>query len=158
LNLSDYRPNVGVVLFNARGRVWYGHRVGMAPEAGWQFPQGGVDDGEALETAARRELAEETGVRSARLMARTPGWLTYDYPPDLRGAKAARGWKGQKQVWFALRFEGDETEIDLTTDKHVEFDAWRWGELAEAPSLIVAFKRDVYVQVVGAFSGLAGDA
>jgi putative (di)nucleoside polyphosphate hydrolase len=158
LDLSHYRPNVGVVLFNAQGQVWYGHRSGMAQDIGWQFPQGGVDHGEALETAARRELAEETGIRSVRILGRTPDWLVYDYPADMRGSKAARGWKGQKQVWFALRFEGDEAEIDLAADQHVEFDTWRWGALAEAPDLIVAFKRDVYVQVVQAFSGLASRA
>jgi len=158
MELSRYRPNVGVVLFHADGRVWYGHRHGLDPGSGWQFPQGGVDSGEDLEAAARRELAEETGVRSASLLARTPDWLVYDYPPEFAGSKAARGWKGQKQVWFALRFDGDESEIDLTADQHVEFDAWRWGDLAAAPDLIVAFKREVYVQVVRAFAGFASEA
>ncbi len=156
MDLSAYRPNVGVVLFHPDGRVWYGHRAGMRPGEGWQFPQGGVDDGEDLEAAARRELAEETGVSSVRFLARTPDWLTYDYPPDLAGSKAARGWKGQKQVWFAFRFDGPPSEINLQTDRHVEFDAWRWGMLAEAPNLIVAFKREVYARVVSAFVGLVG--
>jgi putative (di)nucleoside polyphosphate hydrolase len=157
VNLSAYRPNVGVVLFNARGQVWYGHRAGMAPDEGWQFPQGGVDAGEGLEPAARRELAEETGVRSVSLLAQTPDWLTYDYPPGMRGSKAARGWKGQKQVWFAFRFEGVESEINLAADPPVEFDAWRWGALTEASGLIVAFKHDVYVAVVAAFAHLTGE-
>jgi putative (di)nucleoside polyphosphate hydrolase len=158
VDLSAYRSNVGVVLFNARGQVWYGHRAGMAPDEGWQFPQGGVDAGEDLEIAARRELAEETGVRSASVLARTADWLTYDYPPGMRGSKAARGWKGQKQVWFALRFDGAESEIDLTAHPHVEFDAWRWGALSEAADLIVGFKRQVYLQVAAAFAGLTGEA
>jgi len=156
MDLSQYRPNVGVALFHPDGRVWYGHRVGMAPDLGWQFPQGGVDSGEDLEAAARRELAEETGVRSVSLLARTPDWLTYDYPTDVARSKVARGWRGQKQVWFAFRFEADETEIDLTADRHIEFDAWRWRALAEAPDLIVDFKREVYVQVVAAFARFAG--
>jgi putative (di)nucleoside polyphosphate hydrolase len=154
--LSAYRPNVGVVLFHPDGRVWYGHRNGMEMTAGWQFPQGGVDAGEELEAAARRELAEETGVRSVSILARTQGWLTYDYPPGMAGSKAARGWKGQKQVWFACRFEGEESEINLVGEHEVEFDAWRWGALAEAPELIVPFKRGVYLQVAVAFARFAG--
>ena len=158
MDLSQYRPNVGVVLFHPDGRVWYGHRAGLDQNLGWQFPQGGVDPGEDPEAAARRELAEETGVRSVSLLARTPDWLTYDYPPDVAGSKVARGWRGQKQVWFAFRFDADEAEIDLRADRHVEFDAWRWGALGEAPNLIVVFKREVYIQVVATFSGFAGGA
>src|SRR5690348_9914306 len=100
--LSDYRPNVGVVLFHPDGRVWLGRRAGAAGPRNWQFPQGGVDDGEDLEAAARRELAEETGARSVTHLGRTDGWITYDFPPDYGGAKVYRGWRGQKQVWFAF--------------------------------------------------------
>jgi putative (di)nucleoside polyphosphate hydrolase len=157
MNLSAYRPNVGVVVFHPDGRVWLGHRVGLPPQEGWQFPQGGVDAGEDLEAAARRELAEETAIRSVSVLGRTEDWLSYDYPPDLRGSKAARGWKGQKQIWFAFGFDGEEAEIDLTADHHVEFDAWRWARLHEAAELIVPFKRPVYVEVARAFAGFTGE-
>jgi putative (di)nucleoside polyphosphate hydrolase len=155
-DLSLYRPNVGVALFHPTdGRVWLGMRHKQEPPYNWQLPQGGVDEGEDLETAARRELHEETGVTSAQLIGRTEGWLTYDYPADFMGSKRARGYLGQKQVWFAFRFTGDESEIDLAAHGEVEFDAWRWGALDETPELIVPFKRGVYEQMVAAFSGFA---
>lgn len=154
-DLALYRPNVGVVLFHPDGRVWYGRRAGTPGPHNWQFPQGGVDPGEDIETAARRELAEETGVTSAELVARTEGWIVYDFPAGYGGSKQARGFKGQKQVWFAFRFTGDEAEIDLEAHGEIEFDAWRWGDLADAPELIVPFKRASYERVVAAFSRLA---
>jgi putative (di)nucleoside polyphosphate hydrolase len=150
-----HRPNVGVVLFHPDGRVWLGRRYQQDPPFNWQFPQGGVDDGEDLLDAARRELAEETGVTSATLLGRTPGWIAYDFPADFAGSKKARGWLGQKQVWFAFRFTGDEAEIDLEAHGEIEFDAWRWGSLDETPELIVPFKRGVYETVVAAFQGYA---
>ncbi|MFA4894425.1 RNA pyrophosphohydrolase [Brevundimonas sp.] len=152
--LSRYRPNVGVVLFHPDGRVWYGRRAGTGAPHNWQFPQGGVDDGEDPETAARRELAEETGVVSAELIASTDGWIVYDFPEGYGGTKQARGWAGQKQRWFAFRFTGDESEIDLEAHGEIEFDAWRWGPLSDAPDLIVPFKRAVYEQVVAVFAPL----
>jgi putative (di)nucleoside polyphosphate hydrolase len=155
-DLSAYRPNVGVVLFNRDGRVWYGRRHATPGPYNWQFPQGGVDEGEDLEAAARRELHEETGVTSVELLDRTADWIRYDFPPEaMNNAKAWRGFKGQKQQWFAFLFTGEEAEIDLAADKEVEFDAWRWGDLSEACDLIVPFKRPAYEQVVAAFSHLA---
>ena len=150
-DLDLYRPNVGVVLFHPDGRVWLGRRVATPEPYNWQFPQGGVDPGEDLRAAAVRELAEETGVRSATVIGRTEGWIAYDFPADHGGSKMARGWKGQRQVWFALRFDGPESEIDLAADDHPEFDAWRWGYLEETPDLIVPFKRKSYEAVVKAF-------
>ena len=156
-DLSLYRPNVGVVLFNRDGRVWYGQRHATPGPHNWQFPQGGVDAGEDLEAAARRELQEETGVTSAELLSRTEDWILYDFPPEaMNNAKAWRGFKGQKQQWFAYRFVGDESEIDLGADADIEFDAWRWGPLSDACDLIVPFKRPAYEQVVKAFARFAG--
>ena len=155
MDLSLYRPNVGVVWLHADRRVGFGHRAGAAPPHDWQFPQGGIDAGEDFEPAARRELAEETGVRSVELLGRTADRVTYDFPADIRRSKVAQGWKGQKQIWFAFAFTGAESEIDLNAHQPAEFDAWRWGALDAAPGLIVPFKRPAYEQVVTAFAALA---
>jgi putative (di)nucleoside polyphosphate hydrolase len=155
LDLELYRPNVGVVLFHPDGRVWLGRRAHTPGPHNWQFPQGGVDPGEPLEVAARRELAEETGARSASMLGRTQDWVAYDFPPGHGGAKRLRGWKGQKQVWFAFRFEGQDSEFDLAAHGEPEFDAWRWAQLSEAAELIVPFKKAAYEQVVDAFGGFA---
>jgi putative (di)nucleoside polyphosphate hydrolase len=154
-DLALYRPNVGVVLFHPDGRVWLGRRAATPGPHNWQFPQGGVDPGEDLAGAARRELAEETGAHSVTELGRTDGWLAYDFPPDHGGAKAMRGWKGQKQVWFALRFDGEESEFDLAAHPPQEFDAWRWGYLDETPDLVVPFKRASYEAVARAFGPFA---
>jgi putative (di)nucleoside polyphosphate hydrolase len=154
-HLVPYRPNVGVALFRPDGRVWFGRRAGAPGPRNWQFPQGGVDPGEDLQAAALRELAEETGVHSVSVLGRTDGWLTYDFPPEHAGSPIGRDWKGQRQVWFALRFEGDDREIDLDAHLPAEFDAWRWGRLAEAPQIVAPFKQAIYRQVVDAFAVFA---
>lgn len=153
-----HRPNVGVVLFNREGQVWYGRRAGLRTPHAWQFPQGGVDAGEDIEAAARRELQEETGVTSIELLGRTDGWILYDFPDSLKAQHKAQGRKpfdGQKQVWFAFRFTGDDAEIDLEQHDEIEFDAWRWGDLSEACDLVIPFKRGAYEQVVEAFAPFA---
>ncbi len=155
VELSLYRPNVGVVLFNSAGKVWLGRRVNTPGPLNWQFPQGGVDKGEDFLDAARRELREETGVASTAYLGRTEDWITYDFPDGYKGSKIAKGWRGQKQVWFALRFTGDETEINLAAHRHVEFDRWRWAEIDEAPNLVAPFKRQAYLSVVAAFRSFA---
>lgn len=151
MDLSRYRSNVGVVLFNAGGQVWLGKRAHTPEPHCWQFPQGGVDKEEDLDAAALRELEEETGVKSVELLGRTEGWIIYDYPAEVIAQKRGGKHLGQKQVWFAYLFTGDESEIKLDQHDEIEFEAWRWGDLAEAPGLIVPFKRAAYEAVVAAF-------
>lgn len=157
-DLSLYRPNVGVVLFNRDGLVWLGRRLGAPGPLNWQFPQGGVDDGEDWDQAAVRELWEETGVRSVSKLGETEDWIVYDFPPELHGAKIAQGWRGQKQKWLAFRFTGQDAEFDLLAHPPQEFDAWRWARLDEALDTIVEFKRDAYAQVIQAFRAFAQGA
>lgn len=160
---GNYRPSVGIMLLNRDGLVFVGRRRGkkqqdLAKGHEWQMPQGGIDTGEDPYSAALRELLEETNVSSTSLLAEAPGWLTYDLPIDV----AKRSWRGrfqgQRQKWFALRFEGDDSEIDIATPaggQRPEFDAWRWERIEHLPDLIIPFKREVYEKVVETFGHLA---
>lgn len=158
-----YRLCVGVMLLNGQGQVFVGRRA-VRPDAPegvgtwWQMPQGGLDEGEEPEAAARRELEEETGVRSARFIARTRDWHLYDLPAELVGVAWEGRYRGQKQMWFAARFEGEESEIDLGPREghEQEFDAWRWVTVAELPGLVVPFKRKVYASVIRELGPLVG--
>lgn len=157
-----YRPCAGVMLLNAEGHVFVGRRPDRVEGASegrgkwWQMPQGGIDKGEAPEDAARRELWEETGVQRATFLASTEDWLVYDLPSELVGVAWKGKYRGQKQMWYAARFEGTEADIDLKPrpDHKAEFDAWRWVPMAELPTLVVPFKQAVYAAVVDAFSHL----
>ena len=160
-----YRPCVGVVLFNPAGLVWIGRRRKGGPEHTdslheWQMPQGGIDPGEDPLEAARRELYEETNVRSVSLLAEAPDWLAYDIPREIVGEVWKGRYRGQTQKWFAFRFEGDEREIDIAcpAGHEPEFDAWRWEPIERLPGLIIPFKRPVYEEVVRIFRPLANVA
>jgi putative (di)nucleoside polyphosphate hydrolase len=159
-----YRPCVGVMLLNARGEVFIGRRAAendpeqVVGEYAWQMPQGGIDEGEDPFEAACRELYEETNVRSVELVAEAPEWLNYDLPPELVGVAWKGRFRGQTQKWFALRFTGNEDEIDVHNPADgthkPEFDSWRWEALERLPDLVVPFKRPVYEQVVATLSKL----
>jgi putative (di)nucleoside polyphosphate hydrolase len=147
-----YRPCVGIIVFNATGQVWLGQRLGESGPYNWQFPQGGIDAGEDPLAASRRELEDETGIRSVTLLGRTPDWIIYDFPPEVIQSGGARGFRGQKQLWFAYRFLGAETEINLAAHHPAEFETWRWVDIQEAIEAVVPFKRAVYEQVAKAFA------
>lgn len=137
-----YRPCVGVTLFNPEGLVLVGQRIDSSTEA-WQMPQGGMDEGESPAETAFRELEEEIGTAAARIVAEIEGWLNYDLPDHLVGKIWKGRYRGQTQRWFAMAFEGDDTDINLETE-HPEFNAWQWVELETLPDLIVPFKRSLY--------------
>jgi len=151
-----YRPCVGIMLFNKKGKVWIGRRamkraVQQDEPGSWQMPQGGIDKGEDPLPAALRELEEETGISSVEVIGQTEGWLTYDLPKHLLGIALKGKYCGQKQKWFAMRYLGDDADIDLAKAEDDEFDDWRWEDANALPGLIVDFKRPVYEQVVEAF-------
>jgi len=152
-----YRACVGMLLLNPAGKVFVGRRIDTAKEGDniWQMPQGGIDKGETPEQAVLREMAEEIGTDKAEIVAESRHWLRYDLPPQLVGKVWKGRYRGQEQRWFALRFLGQDSDIDLAT-AHPEFDAWRWVELEDVPALVIPFKRDTYRAVVEEFRMLLG--
>lgn len=152
--LARYRPNVGVVLVNGAGKLWLGRRSDSPGPRNWQFPQGGVDRGEDLLAAALRELHEETGARSATPIGRTSEWMAYAFPPSHRRSRGSDRWIGQKQIWFALRFTGEDAEFDLAAHDTPEFDAWRWVGPDEVLPQVVEFKQATYERVLETFRPL----
>jgi putative (di)nucleoside polyphosphate hydrolase len=150
--LRLYRPGVGVLLLNEEGRVFVGRRIDMpAGVAAWQMPQGGIDPGETARAAALRELNEEVGTDQAEILAETRGWLCYDLPPEIAGTSWRGRYRGQRQKWFAMRFLGEDADIDPAATEHPEFDAWQWVAPDRLPELIVPFKRPLYLAVLSEF-------
>ncbi|MGZ8300225.1 MAG: RNA pyrophosphohydrolase [Rhodoplanes sp.] len=157
-----YRPCVGVMVLNGEGRAFIGRRIDGPEHVDethvWQMPQGGVDTGEDPWPAALRELYEETNIRSIEKLGEIADWLSYDLPPDLIGRAWSGRYRGQTQKWYALRFTGAESEIDIAHPAgghKPEFVEWRWEPVANLPGLIIPFKRPVYERVVQEFARFA---
>ncbi|HEY8267553.1 MAG TPA: RNA pyrophosphohydrolase [Xanthobacteraceae bacterium] len=158
-----YRPCVGMMLINREGLVFVGRRTGGPEHVDathvWQMPQGGVDPKEDPYKAALRELHEETNVRSVEKLAESKDWYRYDIPRAIVGQAWKGKYRGQTQKWFALRFIGADTEIDVAHPAgghKPEFVEWRWEKMERLPDLVVPFKRKVYEQVVEEFSRFSG--
>jgi putative (di)nucleoside polyphosphate hydrolase len=157
---KPYRPNVGIALFNAAGKVLIGRRFKddgpeiILPGLEWQMPQGGIDADENPRDAVMRELWEETGIVNAVYLDETD-WLTYEFIPFDDVTHRFGKFRGQRQKWFALRFTGDDTEVDPLTPRNgqpAEFDSWRWESLDRVADLVVTFRREVYRAVAERFA------
>ena len=145
-----YRPCVGICLLNNDGFVFAGRRIDSRAEA-WQMPQGGIDAGESPLQACMREMREEIGTNTAELISQHDDWLYYDIPLPLADRLWQGRYKGQKQKWMALRFTGDESDINIATEEP-EFCEWKWLSPHDLVELAVPFKRDVYQNVLAAFT------
>ena len=143
IDRDGYRPNVAIVLVNARNQVFWGKRI---KEHAWQFPQGGIKPGETPEQAMYRELNEETGLepQHVKVLGRTRDWLHYNVPTHWVKREWRGTYKGQKQIWFLLRLTGRDCDISLRASGHPEFDAWRWHDYWVPLEAVIEFKRDVY--------------
>ena len=139
------RIGVGIILLNKKNKVFVGRRIDN-PTKFWQMPQGGVNKNEDYFNAAKRELEEETSIKSVKLIKELDSWIKYDLPKNLLGKIWKGKYGGQKQKWFVMRFLGDDKEISVKT-KHPEFFEWKWIELDKITDVVVDFKLDVYKKV-----------
>ena len=140
------RTGVGIILLNRKNKVFVGKRIDN-PKKFWQMPQGGVDKNESFLQAAKRELNEETGVKSTKLIKRINGWHTYDLPKNLLGKVWKGKFRAQKQKWFIMKFIGEESEINIKT-KYPEFLDWKWINPYDLPRVAVHFKTDIYKKLL----------
>ena len=140
------RNGVGAIVINRNNKVFVGKRI-ENPGKFWQMPQGGVDEGEQYFDAMKRELFEETGIKSFEIIKEIDGMTEYELPDYLLGKIWKGKYRGQKQKWYVIRFLGDDKEINLNTGKP-EFIEWKWINLDELPDVIVDFKKKLYKKLV----------
>ncbi|AWD32668.1 RNA pyrophosphohydrolase [Candidatus Kinetoplastibacterium sorsogonicusi] len=147
LDYEGYRPNVGIILVNSKNKVFWGKRIG---EQSWQFPQGGINNGESPIQAMYRELYEEIGLKSKhiKILGRTKNWLRYEVPKCFIKKEWQGYYKGQKQIWFLLRFLGKEEDFCLNKTRHPEFDSWIWNNYWIKLDSVIEFKRKIYFEVL----------
>ena len=145
-----YRPCVGIMLINDNGHIFGGQRIDNRAEA-WQMPQGGIDAGEDVETACFREMREEIGTDKADILSIHPEWLNYDIPLPLADRLWGGRYRGQSQKWLALRYTGQDSDINIATEEP-EFFSWQWMSPADLIQLAVPFKRPVYEDIMTQFA------
>ena len=143
-----YRKGVGMMVFNDDKKIFVGKRIDN--QKAWQMPQGGVDENEGCLSAAKRELYEETGIQSIRIIEKSKEKYTYDLPEYLLGKSWKGKDKGQKQRWFLTKFLGPDSEINLN-QTCAEFNEWKWVDIDELSKLIVPFKKELYLSVIKEF-------
>jgi putative (di)nucleoside polyphosphate hydrolase len=149
-----YRRGVGMMLLNAENKIFVGQRRD-SKEAAWQMPQGGISPHEEADQAMLRELEEEIGTRNVEILVKSKSWYKYDLPLEIASRLWGGKYKGQQQIWYALRFRGEDTDINIHT-YHPEFRSWKWIDKSELLDLIVPFKRKLYEQVLEDLWGYVG--
>ena len=151
IDRDGYRPNVGIIILNARNEVFWGKRVN---QHAWQFPQGGIKHGESPEQAMYRELYEEVGLerQHVKVLGRTRGWLRYDVPDQWIKRDWRGNYRGQKQIWYLLRLVARDCDVHLRASERPEFDAWRWNDYWVPLDSVIEFKRDVYQRALSELS------
>ncbi len=149
MDKKNYRKAVGIIIVDSSGRFFLGKRIG---KEAWQFPQGGIDEGESPEDALYRELYEETGIKKemVEVLAKSNKWLVYHIPHIFQRSK--RKFEGVMQKWFLLKFLGSNEDVSLNAAGHAEFDAWKWGDRKAAISSVIKFKKAVYISILDEFS------
>lgn len=151
-HLLPYRRGVGMLIINQDKLAFIGKRID-AKNNYWQMPQGGIDNDETISEAVKREVYEETGIKSLEILAESKNWHYYDLPESLVPRFWNGTYRGQKLKWVLLQFNGNEKEINLKQE-HPEFIEWRWVEISQLPDLVIPFKKQLYSMVVEEFQDI----